>query len=95
MSLSSGSELVRAANEHDHRGAREIENLRLPAVTGIRDLRDITGIPCDGTEHDGFIRLNSPASTAGQAAAQAIETMRQLTWSALSRLSLKGEQKPA
>lgn len=65
------SELVRAANEVDRLNAHESEHL-LRAVTTIRDLREIIGIPVYGTELDAVIQLNELASVTGQAAIQEI-----------------------
>jgi len=61
------SELVRAANEVDRLTMREIEHLLFRAIRTIRDLRDMIGIPVNGTEHDTIIRLGGLAATAGQA----------------------------
>ncbi|MDM9648257.1 hypothetical protein [Rhizobium sp. S163] len=66
------SELVRAANEVDRLNAHESEHLLLRAVTTIRDLREIIGIPVYGTELDAVIKLNALASATGQAAMQEI-----------------------
>jgi hypothetical protein len=66
------SELVRAANEVDRLNAHESEHLLLRAVTTIRDLREIIGIPVYGTELDAVIQLNALAFVTGQATIQEI-----------------------
>ncbi len=66
------SELVRAANEVDRLNAHESEHLLLRAVTTIRDLREIIGIPVYGTELDAVIQLNDLAFVTGQATIQEI-----------------------
>ena len=66
------SEIVRAANEVDRLNAHESKHLLLRAVTTIRDLREIIGIPVYGTELDAVIQLNELASVTGQAAMQEI-----------------------
>jgi hypothetical protein len=66
------SELVRAANEVDRQATREIENLLFRAITTIRDLRDVIGIPVNGTEHDAVIRLTDLASAVEEASPQEI-----------------------
>ncbi|MGM5056119.1 hypothetical protein ACD589_15730 [Rhizobium sp. 814_E9_N1_1] len=55
------AELVRAANEVDRLTASEIESLLLRAMTTVRDLREQTGIPGSGTEHDAIVRLDIAA----------------------------------
>lgn len=66
------SEIVRAANVVEHLATREIEDLLLRAIATIRDLRDVIGIPVNGTEHDAVIRLSRLASAAEGASRQEI-----------------------
>jgi hypothetical protein len=52
------SELVRSANETDRLTDLELAGLLRRSVTVIRDLREVVGIPADGTENDAVIRLH-------------------------------------
>ena len=56
------SELVRFANETDRLTDLELAGLLRRSVTVIRDLREVVGIPADGTENDAVIRLDRLAA---------------------------------
>ena len=56
------SELVRSANETDRLTDLELAGLLRRSVTVIRDLREVVGIPADGTENDAVIRLGRLAA---------------------------------
>jgi hypothetical protein len=66
------SELVRAANEVNRLTTREAKSLILRAISAVRDLRDVIGIPVNGTKHDAVIQLNLLVSVIEKASQQEI-----------------------
>ncbi|NKK26965.1 hypothetical protein GFL88_32365 [Rhizobium leguminosarum bv. viciae] len=58
------AELVRAANEVEHFGTREVRNLLYRAITTVSDLREQVGIPGSGTKQDSIFDLTETSDHA-------------------------------